>query len=177
MKDEEFPRVDRYLGVVEGKTAALMATALVSAMEALGLPQTVCDRAEKAALDSGILFQIQDDVLDVYGEKERDRRATDIAEGKISVLVALFNDAANSQDRAKIGEVLRTPRENTTDEQIAEAIAMFKKYDVLGAALQRIRTIQNSLQSDPILSQHPEIHGLLVEMNQIFLKPIRHLLA
>jgi geranylgeranyl pyrophosphate synthase len=176
MKDEEYPRVDRYLGMVQGKTAALMATALVSAMESLGLPAPLCASAEKAAIESGILFQIQDDVLDVYGEKERDRRATDIAEGKVSVLIALLNDAATPGDRARVSQVLKTPRDKTSNEQISEVIGLFDKYDVKGAALQRIRSIQNSLQSDPILSQHPEIQGLLVEMNQIFLKPIRHLL-
>ena len=124
MKDEEFPRVDRYLGVVKGKTAALMATAVVSALEALGQPSQVCAQAEKASLDSGILFQIQDDLLDVYGEKARDRRATDIAEGKISVLIALLNDAATPAEREKVAQVLKTPRDETTDAQILEVIEL-----------------------------------------------------
>jgi geranylgeranyl diphosphate synthase type I len=177
MKDEEYPRLDRYLGVVRGKTAALMATSVVSALDALGQSRELCDPAEKAALDSGVLFQIQDDILDIYGAKERDQSATDIAEGKISVLVALFNDAANPQERARVAEVLKTPRERTTPEQIAEVLRLFEKYEIRKAALQRIHIIQNSLQSDPVLSQHPEIHGLLVSMNQTFLKPIGHLLT
>lgn len=176
MKDEEFPRVERYLGVVKGKTAALMATAVVSALEALGQPSQVCAQAEKASLDSGILFQIQDDLLDVYGEKARDRKATDIAEGKVSVLIALLNDAATPAEREKVAQVLKTPRDETTDTQILEVIQLLDQHDIKGAALQRIQAIQNSLQSDPVLTQHPEIHGLLVEMNQIFLKPIRHLI-
>ena len=176
MKDEQYPRIDRYLEVVRGKTAALMAASVVCSLEVLGQSQDLCARTEKAALDTGILFQIQDDVLDIYGEKARDRHATDIAEGKISALIALFNDAANPKDRARVAEILKTPREKTSSEQIAEVLQLFEKYEVKNAALQRIHTIQNSLQSDPVLSQHPEIHGLLVAMNQIFLKPIGHLL-
>jgi geranylgeranyl pyrophosphate synthase len=177
MKDESFPRVDRYLGVVKGKTAALMATAVVSALEALGKSKQVCERAEAASLDSGILFQIQDDLLDVYGEKARDRRATDIAEGKISVLIALLNELASPSECEKVASTLKTPRDKTTDSQILEVIELLDRHDVKGAALRRIQTIQNSLQSDPVLTEHPEIHGLLVEMNQIFLKPIQHLIS
>lgn len=176
MKEEEFPGVDRYLGVVRGKTAALIACAVVSAMETLGISEQVCSSAEKAALNSGILFQIQDDLLDVYGEKARDRRATDIAEGKISVLVALLNEKASTEDRKRMSQILRAPRDQTTDADIQEAIVLLDRYDVKGTALRQIREIQKSLQTDPVLAQHPEIRGLLLEMNQIFLRPIQHLL-
>jgi geranylgeranyl pyrophosphate synthase len=176
MKDEEFPGVARYLGVVQGKTAHLIATAVVSAMEALGCSAEICAHAEKAALGSGILFQIQDDILDIYGDKARDRKATDIAEGKISMLVALFNESASPSDRARVSTILRTPRDQTTDEMISEVLSLFAKQSVLNTALQRIQEIQAQLKNDPVLAQQPEIHQLLSEMNQIFLKPISQLL-
>jgi geranylgeranyl pyrophosphate synthase len=176
MKDEEFPRVERYLGVVQGKTAELIATAVVSAMEALGVSAEISARAEKAAIGSGILFQIQDDLLDIYGDKARDRPATDIAEGKISILIALLNELGSNDDRIRVAQVLKTPRDETTDQQISEVLKIFEKCNVKGAALQRIEKIQLELKNDPILAQQPEIHGLLSEMNRIFLKPISKLL-
>lgn len=69
MKDEDFPTYERYLGVVRGKTAALFAAAVASALEALGRSAEECHLAEIHAMEAGVTFQIQDDVLDIYGEK------------------------------------------------------------------------------------------------------------
>jgi geranylgeranyl pyrophosphate synthase len=176
MKDELNPGYERYLEVVQGKTATLISAAVTCAMEALGLPEEVCERARIASLNAGVLFQIQDDVLDVYGDKKRDRPATDIAEGKISALVALLNEAAKGPESARVSAILRLPREQTTDAHIGEVLGMFEKYGIRNAALQKIRAIQSSSEKDPVLLQHPEIHGLIVEMNQLFLRPIQHLL-
>ncbi len=67
LKDEELPTTARYLEVVEGKTAALIATALSIAAQALEKDAGVVADVERAGMDLGILFQMQDDVLDVYG--------------------------------------------------------------------------------------------------------------
>ena len=176
MKDERFPSVERYLGVVRGKTAALLASAVRMSMEALGISPDICERAEGAALQAGILFQIQDDLLDIYGEKDRDRHATDIAEGKISFLIALINEKASSADRSRVSQILRTPREQTSETQIDEVLGIFERYDVKSAALRRIRELQEAIHSDSLLAQHNEIHTLLMEMIRHFLKPIEHLL-
>jgi geranylgeranyl pyrophosphate synthase len=176
MKEEESPGLARYLSVVEGKTAWLISTAVVSALEALQKDRDFCDRVESAALNAGILFQIQDDLLDIYGEKQRDRRATDIAEGKVSALIALFNDLANSGDREEMAGILRTPRAETSDQQIQQALSLLERYRVKEATLEKIREIQRSVIQDPELMKHPEIHQLLIAMNEQFLEPVRHLL-
>jgi geranylgeranyl pyrophosphate synthase len=181
MKDEAMPSLERYFGVVRGKTAALISTAIVSALDALGareeLGERFCERVAGAAMDAGVLFQIQDDLLDIYGEKQRDRKATDIAEGKVSALVACLNGKATAPEKALVSEVLCTPRERTSDEQIEQVIALFEKYDVRGALLQLLREIQRSVREDVELQTHPGIQGFLVELNERFLDPIRHLLA
>ena len=176
MKEEAHPDVARYLGVVEGKTAALLSTALVAALEALELPAALCDRASELCRLSGILFQIQDDVLDVYGDKQRDRRATDIAEGKISYLVALFNGHASAADRAQVAEILRTPRERTTDSQVQQVIDLYDRYRIKDAAVNQMRQMLRSIEVDPVLQGYPELHGLLVRLTHLFLEPIAHLI-
>jgi geranylgeranyl pyrophosphate synthase len=160
MKDEESPTWNRYLKVVEGKTAALISTAVACALEALETPTPIRDSAERAALQSGILFQIQDDLLDIYGKKQRDRQATDIAEGKIS---------------ARLAQILKTPSEATTDSQIQEALDLFKKYNVTGSLIEKIKTIQSSLKDDLELKKAPELQNFFFQLNQRFLEPIGHL--
>ena len=108
MKDETYPGVDRYLGVIRGKTSGLFALPIVGALEALGIDDDRCRFVEAAAMDLGMLFQIQDDVLDVYGNKGRDRVATDVAEGKISIFVAHVNEAGTPAEKAGVepGDVI-----------------------------------------------------------------------
>jgi geranylgeranyl diphosphate synthase type I len=172
----EDPDWNRYLTVVRGKTAALMATAVACAIDASEseISSEVRASAENSALLSGILFQIQDDLLDIYGEKQRDRRATDIAEGKISALVAVFNEKATLEDRTLLSRIINAPREKTSDAEIEQAIALFEKYEIAEDLLAKIDAIQSSIQTDPHLLSIPALHKFFTELNQLFLKPIQN---
>jgi geranylgeranyl pyrophosphate synthase len=177
MKEESMPTLERYLGVVRGKTAALIAASIVSALDALGLDEETCEKIHSVAMQSGVLFQIQDDLLDIYGEKQRDRRATDIAEGKVSALVACFYGKALDSEKKRVAQVLATPREETTDAEIQEVLDLFAKHDVRGSLLGLLRAIQKSVETDPTLQAQPAIQQVLVELNERFLDPIRHLFS
>lgn len=176
MKDEEHPVWARYHQVVEGKTAALLATATAIALLALDVEPALLKAAEKATLESGILFQIQDDLLDIYGDKQRERKATDIAEGKISALVATFNETASIDDKKKVSEILRTPRDKTTDAQIQQVVDLFDKYKVRETLISKIISIRDAVARDQDLQKAPELQNLFYRLNERFLQPIRHLL-
>jgi geranylgeranyl pyrophosphate synthase len=175
MKDETTPSLDRYLGVVRGKTAALIAASIVSALDALGVDESLCAQVHAAAMNSGVLFQVQDDLLDIYGNKQRDRRATDIAEGKVSALVACFYGKASADEKKQVAQVLATPRDQTTEAQVDEVLALFEKYDVKGSLVKMLQDIQSTVESDPALESQPEIQKVLIELNHLFLEPIQHL--
>jgi geranylgeranyl diphosphate synthase, type I len=176
MKDEEHPVWARYHQVVEGKTAALLSTATATALLALEVEPSILKAAEKASLESGILFQIQDDLLDIYGDKQRERKATDIAEGKISALVAVFNEAASLEDKKRVSVILRTPRAETTDAQIQQVIDLFEKYKVRETLIGKILNIRDAVAKDQDLQKAPELQKLFHQLNERFLLPIRHLL-
>jgi geranylgeranyl pyrophosphate synthase len=173
LKDEPSPTVSRYLQVAEGKTAALIATALTLAVESLGMGQEICQQVETAGMNLGILFQMQDDLLDIYGDKARDRRATDIAEGKISILIAQLYEDASATERERILAILRKSRELTTDGEISEVLELFSKYDTPGAVLRRISDLRQGVQELPLRRERPELHRMLMDMADLFLDPIR----
>ncbi len=79
--------LEGYFAMVEGKTSGLFALPMAGAALYCGAPPAVVDDLAEAARHMGVLFQIQDDVLDLYGSKGRDMVGTDIAEGKRSALV------------------------------------------------------------------------------------------
>lgn len=176
LKDEELPTTQRYLEVVEGKTAALIATSLSIAAQALEKDASVVADVERAGMDLGVLFQMQDDVLDVYGDKGRDQKATDVAEGKISILVAQCLEVAKPQDQKRLLEILRKPREQTSAQEIAEAVAIFDRYETLSLVLKRIAELRSRIANLSIKTTEPRLHQLLTELGEIFLKPIAHLL-
>lgn len=176
MKDERFPGVERYLGVIRGKTSGLFGLPVVGALEALGADDAVIRNVEAAANDLGMLFQIQDDLLDIYGAKGRDRGATDIAEGKISFLVAHVFETGAEEQRAELAAILRKPRAQTTDADIARAIAIFDANQAKAAAGAKIRGIQKRIADDQALWRSPEVHRALVELGETFLEPVNGIL-
>lgn len=177
MKEEASPGVERYLGVIRGKTSGLFALPIVGAMETLGIDAANCALVERTAMDLGMLFQIQDDVLDIYGKKGRDRVATDVAEGKISIFVAHINEVGTSAEKAELSAILRKPREQTTDQDIQRAIAIFDRNDAKGMAVGKIRAIQKQIAEDNALKTRcPEIRGVLIELGEAFLEPLNGIL-
>jgi geranylgeranyl pyrophosphate synthase len=168
MKTEPFPGLSRYLQVVRGKTSGLFSLPFVATSEFVELPENVIRIIEDRANDLGVLFQIQDDLLDIYGKKGRDQVATDIAEGKISALVAIFNDIAEKQDKKRLFEILSRPRELTRSEEIQEAIALFKQYGVKEKAQNEIRLLARRISLEPGLQGYPEIHSILIEFADQF---------
>lgn len=176
MKDERYPGVKRYLGVIRGKTSGLFALPVVGAMEALGIEPTHCSAVQEASMDLGMLFQIQDDILDIYGKKGRDRVATDVAEGKISIFVAHVNEVGNDAEKEELDAILKKPRDQTTDTDIRRAIAIFDRNGAKEMAVSRIRSIQRDIAEHEGLKRCPEIRNVLVELGEIFLEPLNGVL-
>ena len=118
-----------YMQMIDLKTAALLAgSATIGAMLA-GASERDCQRLYDFAREVGLAFQLQDDLLDSYGDERLGKKiGGDILEGKKTILmVEAFSQASDAQR-----EVLRTThlREDIDD---AEKIAIIRSlYDSLG---------------------------------------------
>ena len=176
MKDEPYPSESRYLKVIEGKTGALIATAVASPLMALGKSKAVVALAEDAAMQAGVLFQLQDDLLDLYGNKGRDRVGSDIAEGKVSALIAAFYDRADEKDRVQVRTILQKPREETTDADIGTVLAFLDRSGAKRTVVQNIQRIRQHLKAHPLAPEEPAVLKLIQELMELFLEPIRDLL-
>ncbi len=141
LQKAENPTLAQYSVMVEGKTSGLFALPIVGAAKICGAAPAIQEALANAAKYLGILFQIQDDFLDIYGQKGRAFVGSDIAEGKRSFL-ALYALSA-TKDHGRLRAILDTPRNETSKEMIAEAIAIFDSVDTAGAALQEINTLKN----------------------------------
>ena len=118
-----------YMRMIELKTAVLLAgSANIGAILA-GASESDCRRLYDFGLEVGLAFQLQDDLLDSYGDERLGKKiGGDILEGKKTILMIEAFSRANEEQR----EVLRKThlREDLSD---AEKIATIKAlYDSLG---------------------------------------------
>ncbi|MEC8424065.1 MAG: polyprenyl synthetase family protein, partial [Myxococcota bacterium] len=137
------------------------------------------DRADAAALakpfgELGLLFQLQDDVLDLYGDKGREQAGADLFEGKVSALV-VAHLARVPGDRATLLALLRSPRPDTDPIAVTEIIAEFRSSGALDDVLDRIQTIAEAVRSDLALQRVPELRTVALEITALVLRPIAHL--
>ncbi len=175
MKDESRPGLGRYLEVIRGKTSGLFALPIAGALEAAGCDGAQVDCVERAAQDLGVLFQIQDDYLDLYGEKGRDHRATDIAEGKVSYFVAHVYERGTPAQRDALSRIIKKPREQTSEADIDRALAIIEEVGAKDAARAYMGRILEGAKADRDLGALPAVHGALVALCDRFLKPISSL--
>ncbi|MDI6643598.1 MAG: short chain isoprenyl diphosphate synthase IdsA [Methanobacteriaceae archaeon] len=116
-----------YLNMIYKKTAALIAAATRSgAILGGGSPEQVEALSEYGRL-IGMAFQIQDDYLDVISDEEEIGKpaGSDIVEGKMTLMVVHTIEKASPEDKEKLISILKSGSED----QVEEAIALFKKYD------------------------------------------------
>lgn len=169
----EEPGASDYFAMVEGKTSGLFALPVVGAAELCGASDDVLDALQEASRHLGVIFQIQDDILDLYGDKGREAPGSDVAEGKISMLVISALDLASDEDSGWLRALLRREREDVSREDIDRAMALFKECGALKAAFDEIdRRTALALEQDA-LKGVPAMHRIVSEMVDVFLAPIQ----
>lgn len=162
-----------YEHVVMGKTSALFVLPVLGAARLAGL-----DAEEGLALAAefetlGVLYQVQDDVLDLYGDKGRDLVGSDVAEGKVSALVVEHLRRC-PEDAGWLIDVLERPRAETQPEEVQRVIETFRSSGTLDAVWERMYDIEESIVGSERLSRYPRLHALAVELVALAVAPIAH---
>jgi geranylgeranyl pyrophosphate synthase len=173
LKDDPSPTVATYFAVAEGKTAGLFELPVVGTAKLAAAPADLIGALGEAARDLGVLFQVQDDLLDLYGDKGRDRRGSDVAEGKISILAARASENAPAEDVRRLRAILAKPREATTAEDVEEAEGIFRRSGAVDFAVAEIGRRERAIAGHPGLARAPRLRALLAGLGDAFLEPIR----
>lgn len=172
--DAGLPTWPEYASCVEGKTSALFALPIEGAALIAGRSPDVSGALADACRPVGLLFQIQDDVLDLYGENGRDGRGSDLAQaGKVTALV-IDHLRLHPEDREWLLAVLSAPREHTSQAMIVRVIERFAEGGALAAVWERMDEIRRRLRRSAALAAEPAlaevVGGFLVEA----LRPVEH---
>lgn len=158
--------IEEYLRMISYKTAALLAGGMK--MGAI-IADAGADNAQlvyEFAWNIGIAFQLQDDILDTYGDPEKFGKKVggDIVQNKKTYLVLRALELADSVTRTHLTEIMNTP---TKDElaKIKTVKGLFNKLNIRREAEYLKNKYQsNAFQALERLDSNEERKAPLIEM-------------
>lgn len=107
-----------------------------------GASRTLVEKLGRFAEAISVAFQIQDDILDLVGEKFAEKkggRGQDITEGKRTLMVIRTLKKADPKDKERLVEILNT---HTMDQKVKdEAISLMKKHGAMEYAKNSAQTL------------------------------------
>ncbi len=122
--------VVEYMRMIELKTSVLLAGAVVIGAMLGGASEEECKALRRFAIELGLAFQLQDDLLDSYGDERLGKAiGGDILEGKKTYLMITAMSHADDEQR----EILRSThldRSLSDEEKIARIKALYDRLDV-----------------------------------------------
>ncbi len=158
MDFESKPKVSvvDYMHMIELKTSVLLAGSTVIGAMLGGAPEEDLRKLRRFATELGLAFQLQDDLLDSYGDERLGKAiGGDILEGKKTYLMITAMSHADEPDR----EVLRSTAKNpklTDAEKIAAVKAVYDRYDIprlteqqISIRFERALALLDTLTADP----------------------------
>lgn len=164
-----------YMQCVKGKTGAFFSLPVQGSALLAGLSNKEAIQLGERFVNLGILYQLQDDVLDLYGQKGREEAGSDLREGKVSALV-VQHLLRKPEDRFWLVSLLNEKRESTKPEDVEKAIHKFKDSGALNACLDEIKHLAKIVTTDKFLAKYPLLQKIAQEFVQIALQPIDKLL-
>jgi geranylgeranyl diphosphate synthase type II len=122
--------VEEYIRMIELKTSALLSGSATIGATLAGASDEDVKRIYRFATELGLAFQLQDDMLDSYGDEALGKKiGGDILEGKQTYLMVQAMNRASDEER----EVLRTTHRRSDigdSEKIAIVKALYDKLNV-----------------------------------------------
>jgi len=165
---------DAYAACVEGKTAALFGLPLEGAAVIAGRAADEAIALGAAFRPLGLLFQIQDDILDLFGDNGREARGSDLAQtGKVTAFV-VEHLRLHPGDGPWLRAILTTPRGETSADAIGAVIARFASGGALAAVWRRIDEMRAAVAQARILDGEPALRALVDRFVAEALRPVAH---
>ncbi|HIY14938.1 MAG TPA: polyprenyl synthetase family protein [Candidatus Alistipes cottocaccae] len=149
--------VVEYMHMIELKTSVLLAGSVVIGAMLGGASEEDCRKLRRFAVELGLAFQLQDDLLDSYGDERLGKAiGGDILEGKKTYLMITAMSHADEATR----EVLRNAHRDPTlsdAEKIAAVKAIYDRLDIPRLTEQQISLrFERALAILDTLSAGPE---------------------
>jgi len=132
--------IENYLDMIGLKTAALLAVSLQIGALIGGADDEDADHLYQFGKNIGIAFQLQDDILDIYGDPEKFGKQVggDILSGKKTYLTLKARELADDETATQLNELFASssiqPRE-----KVAAVREIYNKLDVKSHAIDQMK--------------------------------------
>ncbi|MFT7580572.1 MAG: octaprenyl-diphosphate synthase, partial [Myxococcota bacterium] len=136
--------------MARGKTAALFELCVFAGAIVAGRSSEDAMTLGAFGAATGQLFQLQDDYLDLVGDKGRDQPATDIAEGKISYPVAWAIEHGETALATELEAIVRRPRDATDATMVRRGLVLLRESGALDATAARLNTLAQEARQGPL---------------------------
>jgi geranylgeranyl diphosphate synthase type II len=163
--------LDEYVHMIELKTAVLLGGALEMGALAANAPLADAQRLYDFGRLAGIAFQIQDDLLDTYGDPATFGKQVggDILQNKKTFLVLKTLEVASEADRTALRNWLESDSTTDPDGKIAAVRAIFDRYGVpelVAAEKRRFETLAFAeLEQVAVPAERKAVlHGMVAEL-------------
>jgi geranylgeranyl diphosphate synthase type II len=165
--------IDKYLMMIQKKTAKLIEVSAVMGAIIGGGSEEQIHNIREFAINSGLAFQIQDDLLDIIAdEKEFGKKiGGDLIEGKKTYLLLKSLEVVNKkEDRERIELIVKNSgiKENT-EEEIQRVKKIYYDYGVIDAAKKAVEDF-TAKADECIKDFDPKYQELLKGFSQMLLE-------
>tara|TARA_B110000037_G_C17007448_1_gene459844 strand:+ start:33 stop:989 length:957 start_codon:yes stop_codon:yes gene_type:complete len=144
---------ESYVRVAEGKSGQLLALPVEGAAILAGIKPQVAREIGNVYATLGTLYQMQDDVLDLYGIKGR-VSGTDLREGKMTALVSAHLERY-PEETEELVALLEAPSEEISEELVSVYRKLFREGGALDDVLASIDSLREAIVLAPVLLEHP----------------------
>ncbi len=163
------PTEEAWEAMARRKTGALLGACLRGGALAAGAGVEAVESAGDYGEAMGLLFQVQDDYLDLVGDKGREAPGSDLVEGKLSFPIVWAYAHAAEADAAALRRVIGAERGEKTPAMIEDAIDTLERCGALRATADWLVEARHAAFSHPFARVVP---GLVERM----LRPVAHAL-
>lgn len=153
--------------MARGKTGALFGACFRAGAVAGGWSAEQADAAAHHGEALGLLFQVQDDLLDLVGDKGRDLRGSDLAEGKLSFPVVWAYEHAEASLAAELRAIVSAPRDATSPAMVSRGIELLTSCGAVAATTEWLRATRDRVTTGAVAELVP---GLAEQI----LAPVAH---
>lgn len=137
-EEREVVGIAEYINMIRLKTAVLLGGAMKLGAQVAGASPEDAAQLYEFGENIGIAFQLQDDILDVYGDPEKFGKQVggDIIANKKTMLLLKLKELAEPAD---LLEMEQQSSNTDFDDKIANMTILYNKYDIRGLASQEMR--------------------------------------
>jgi geranylgeranyl diphosphate synthase type II len=140
--------IEGYVNMIRLKTAVLLAASLKIGALIAGATDDDAERIYNFGENLGIAFQLQDDLLDAFGDEDVFGKKTggDIVSNKKTYLYLSALQQANNEDAERL-KLLYSSRNTYDDEKVAEVLEIFRRSGIEAMTNEKILAYYNSAMS------------------------------